>query len=144
MNDPFADNLRRMTRRWLGALLLLLACMAQIDPRTALLERGGFEALAQGQGRAAAEAFREALSADPRNARLHLGAGMAASLERRDSDAKTEFELALALNPALVEARALLGQVLYRMGDPVGAIREYERVVADAPDDRGARATLAR
>jgi Flp pilus assembly protein TadD len=42
---------------------------AQIDPRGALLERGGWEAIAAGQGANAAKAFREALAADPKNAR---------------------------------------------------------------------------
>jgi len=53
--------------------------LAQIDPRTALIERGAWSALRAGQAHAAAEAFREAIAADPKNARLHLGAGMAAS-----------------------------------------------------------------
>src|SRR5262249_18559643 len=43
---------------------------AQIDPRGALLERAGWDAIAAGQGAAAAKAFREALAADPKNARL--------------------------------------------------------------------------
>src|SRR5205814_7947811 len=54
--------------------------LAQIDPRTALIERGAWSALRAGQAHAAAEAFREAIAADPKNPRLHLGAGMAASL----------------------------------------------------------------
>jgi tetratricopeptide (TPR) repeat protein len=123
----------------LSAILL-----AQIDPKGALLERDAWNALNVGQARAAAEAFREALAADPKNARLHLGAGMAAALERRDTDARDEFERALALDPKLPDARALLGQVQYRMGDLAGAIRTYETVVAQNPDDRNARATLER
>jgi len=134
-------------RRAMGGLLF--ACLfalssAQIDPRSALLERAGFEALAAGRAHDAAEAFTQALGADPKNPRLHLGAGMAATLERRDSDARDEFERALALDPKLTQARALLGQVLYRMGDVTGAIREYETLTAEAPADRDAQATLAR
>src|ERR1700730_18280221 len=90
---------------------------AQVDPRTALLERDGFQALAAGQTRRAAEAFREAIAADPANARLHLGAGAAAFLERRDDDAKEALDRALALNPELAQAREVLGQVLRRQGD---------------------------
>jgi len=117
---------------------------AQVDPRTALLERAGWDAIAAGQARAAADAFRDALAADPKNAQLHLGAGMAAALERRDGDARDSFERALALDPKLVHARALLGQVLYRMGDASAAIRTYEALVAELPDDRDAQATLER
>src|SRR3954452_8847349 len=120
------------------------ALAAQIDPRGALIERAAWTALNAGQGHAAAEGFRDALAGDPRNARLHLGAGMAAALERRDTDARDEFERALALGPKLIEARALLGQVQYRIGDHELAVRTYETLVAMAPDDRDARATLER
>ena len=117
---------------------------AQIDPRSALLERGAWTALNAGQAHLAADAFREAIAADPRNARLHLGAGMAASLERRDADARDEFERALVLDPKLVQARALLGQIQYRMGDRDLAVRTYETLVAAAPDNADARAVLER
>jgi tetratricopeptide (TPR) repeat protein len=117
---------------------------AQIDPRTALIERGAWIALNAGQAHAAADAFRDAIAADPKNARLHLGAGMAASLERRDTDARDEFERALALDPKLREARTLLGLVQYRLGDVQGAIRTYEILTTDAPDSRDAQATLDR
>jgi len=118
--------------------------MAQIDPRTALIERGAWSALRAGQAHAAAEAFREAIAADPKNPRLHLGAGMAASLEHRDGDAKDALERALALDPKLTEARALLGQIQRRMGDITGAIRSYDTLLTMTPDDRDAKATLDR
>src|SRR5712692_5232933 len=118
--------------------------LAQIDPRTALLERGAWNALTAGQAHVAAEAFREAIAADPKNARLHLGAGMAASLERRDGDAKDALERALTLDPKLMQARALLGQIQRRMGDISAAIRTYETLLTMTPDDREAEATLDR
>ncbi len=127
-----------------GILALALMACAQIDPRTALLERAGFEALNRGQARLAAATFREAIAADPRNARLHLGAGLAAALERRDGDAKDALERAIALDRTLTVARIQLGQILYRMGDHAGAMRTYETVVAEAPGDAEARATLDR
>ena len=132
--------------RLLPLAIVLLGAMpaAQIDPRTALIERAAWTALNNGQGRAAADGFREALAADPKNARLHLGAGMAAALERRDSDARDEFERALALDPKLNQARGLLGQIQYRMGDRLLAVRTYETLVAAAPDDADARGTLER
>src|SRR5471032_2045033 len=136
-----------MRSRRLALLAPLLFCAvlgAQIDPRAALVERGAWTALNAGQAHTAAEAFREALAADPKNARLHLGAGLAASLERRDADARDEFERALALDPKLAQARALLGQIQYRMGDPALAIRTYETLLAMSPEDRDARATLER
>src|SRR5215471_11154557 len=132
--------------RVLPLVLVLLAAVpaAQIDPRSALVERAAWTALNAGQAHAAAEGFRDALEADPRNARLHLGAGMAASLERRDADARSEFERALGLDPKLMIARAMLGQIQYRMGDRELAVRTYETLVAMVPDDGDARATLER
>ena len=122
------------------ALLTAAPGRAQIDPKTALLERAGWDAIAAGRAHDAADAFRQALVADPRNPRLYLGAGTAAFLERRDADAKIALEYALGLDPRLTQARALLGQVLYRSGDLAGAIRAYDALIAQAPDDMaGAR-----
>ena len=130
------------------ALMLTFAAVVgragQIDPRSALLERSAWDALRAGSAHTAAEAFREALAADPKNARLHLGAAMAAALERRDRDAKDALDRALTLDPKLTQARALLGQVQYRLGDFAGAIRTYDTLVAIAPDDRDAQATVER
>jgi len=125
-------------------MLVAGMAMAQVDPRTALLERDGWDALAAGKARAAAEAFREAIASDPRNARLHLGAAMAAAAERRDADAKAEAERAIAIDPSLRQARAVLGQAQYRMKDLPGAIRTYEALLAEAPEDRGVHDTLER
>jgi tetratricopeptide (TPR) repeat protein len=126
------------------AWLFAAVAVAQIDPRTALVERAAWTALNAGQGRAAADAFKDAIAADPRNARLHMGAGMAASLERRDADARDEFERAIALDPKLDQARLLLGQIQRRMGDAPLAIRTYETLIDLSPDNREARATLDR
>ena len=134
-----------LTRLLLFTPFLWCAALgAQVDPRAALIERAAWNALTAGQAHAAADGFREALAADPKNARLHLGAGMAASLERRDADARDEFEHALALDPKLAQGRALLGQMQYRMGERLLAVRTYQTLVAMVPDDRDARATLER
>src|SRR5947207_12829495 len=140
--------MNRLITRKLVPLVLAFgftaALCAQIDPRTALLERGAWNALTAGQAHAAADAFREALAADPKNARLHLGAGVAAALERRDADARVEFDRALSFDPKLTQARALLGQMQHRMGDALGAMKTYETLLALSPDDREAQATLDR
>lgn len=123
---------------------VVAAASPQIDPRAAFAEQAGWDALAAGRAQQAAVAFRDALAADPKNARLHLGSGLAAVLERRDADARAEFETALSLDPKLVRARAELGQVLYRTGDVAAAIRAYEILVDEAPDNAAAQATLER
>jgi tetratricopeptide (TPR) repeat protein len=118
--------------------------VGQSSPKAAMLEQAGWEALKAGQPQSASDAFREAIALDPKNARLYLGAGTAAFVQRRDTEAKEAFERALVLDPRLTRARALLGQVLRRGGDLQTAIREYETVVAELPGDEGARETLAR
>jgi tetratricopeptide (TPR) repeat protein len=133
-----------LARLTLAIAALSVTVTAQIDPRTALLDRAGWEALAKGQAAQAAAAFHEALTGDPKNARLHLGAGIAAAMLRRDAEARDEFETALTLDPKLHEARAQLGLMQYRLGDPLSAIRTYEQLVAEAPDDADAAGTLDR
>jgi tetratricopeptide (TPR) repeat protein len=135
-------------RRRFSIRILLVCCAAvlagggQVDPRAALLERAGFEALNAGRIREAADAFREGVAADPKNARLHLGAGMAAALQQRDTDARDALERAIALDPRLTPARVLLGQIQHRMGDVAAAIRTYETVLADAPDQRDVKSAI--
>jgi tetratricopeptide (TPR) repeat protein len=113
---------------------LVAPLCAQIDPRTALLERAGWDAIEAGRAHAAAAAFEEALAADPKNPQLALGAGTAAYLERRDADAEQLLERALTLDPELIAALDLIGQVRYRRGDLAGAIRAYETLAARSAD----------
>jgi tetratricopeptide (TPR) repeat protein len=108
-----------------------------------MLEQEGFDALNAGRAQAAAEAFKAAIALDPKNARLHLGAGYAAFLQRRDADAKSALERALQLDPRLTAARAQLAQVLRRQQDFRGAINLYEVVVTESADPR-VRDTLER
>lgn len=124
----------------LAALALAAPCLAQTsDPRVALMERAAWDALNKGQTKTAAEIFRQALASDPNNAELHVGAAMAAYADRRDDAAKNELDRALSLNPKLVSAQQLMGQVLHRTGDLLGAIRVYE-----ALSDTASQAALDR
>ena len=106
----------------------------QTSPKAAMLEQAGWAALEDGQAQAAADAFGEALTLDARNPWLHLGAGTAAFLQRRDADAQAALQRALDLDPAFTRAKAQLAQVLHRLGDLQGAIRLQEAVLADAPN----------
>src|SRR5215467_15687596 len=117
---------------------------AQSDPRTALLERAGWDAVTAGQLDVAAEAFRQAVAADPKNAQLHLGVATVAFLQHRDGDARSELEKALSIDPKMTRAQSLLGNVLYRSGDLPGAIRVFETLTSERPDDKDARSTLDR
>jgi hypothetical protein len=129
----------------LAALLAAAPAIAQTsDPRIDLMERVAWEALAKGENKTAADIFRDALAADPRNAQLHVGAATAAYADRRDEDAKSELDRALSLNPKLASARQLLGRVLHRKGNLLAAIRTYELLVDDPAAEKTTRATMER
>jgi tetratricopeptide (TPR) repeat protein len=129
------------------ACCLTAAASAQIDPRTAMLEQAGFDALNAGQIDRAVAAFTDALTSDPKNAQLHLGMGVAAYLQQRDSDALRELTRAIEIEPQLADAHEFLGLTLHHQGDLFGAIRSYEDWLAAAPPSAGtkrAAETLAR
>src|ERR671919_2284786 len=117
---------------------------AQSSPKAAMLEQTAWAALDARKIAEAEAAFKEAIALDPKNPRLRLGIGMIAFLQRRDADAKQALEYALQLDPRFSRARAQLAHVIRRMGDLLGAIREYERVVSELPNDKAARETLER
>ena len=128
-----------------AALSLAVPAIAQTsDPRIALMERAAWNALSQGQNKTATDIFRQALSADPNNAELHVGAATAAFADRRDDDAKSELDRALSIDPKLASAHKLMGQVLHRKGDLIGAMRVYETLAKNTPADTATQATLDR
>ena len=128
------------------ALAALCApCFAQTsDPRIAIMERAAWDALSKGQTRTAADIFKQALSSDPNNPQLHVGAATAAYADRRDDEAKSELDRALALDARLVSAQQLMGQVLHRKADLLGAIRVYESLAKEIPADTAAQGVLER
>jgi tetratricopeptide (TPR) repeat protein len=101
-------------------------------------------AIKAGNYKAAVDAFAEATKLEPKNAALWLGAGMAEFLQRHDPEAKAHLTRAIDLDAKLTLARAQLAQVFKRQGDLTEAIRLYEIVAAEAPDDAGVRDTLDR
>jgi hypothetical protein len=129
-----------------GSLLLLGSptLVGQSSPRAGMLEQDGWAAMKAGKPQAAVEAFREAIRLDPKNAMLRLGAGAAEFQLRHDPEAKAHFEQALILDPKLTLARAQLAQVIKRQGDLAEAIRQYEMVAAESPNDAGVIDTLGR
>ena len=128
-----------------SAILLTAALLlTQNSPRVAMLELDGWRAIKAGNFPAAVDAFREAIRLDPANARLRFGAGTAEYGQRHDPEAKELLEQALDLDPKLTRARAQLALVAKRQGDLTEAIRLYEIVVSEAPDEVGVSETLER
>jgi tetratricopeptide repeat protein len=121
------------------ALALSSTAFAQIGAA-----RSGWQAIREGRNADAAALFEEALRAEPRDASLYLGAGLAAQLLGDLRKARDSFEQALRLAPNLTTASLLLGDLLYRQSDVQGAIDVYEVAIRYAPADKALAGRLAR
>ncbi len=116
----------------------------QTDPRSVLLAQAAWQALDAGRMETAASAFREAIALDPGNARLHVGAAVAAYALRRDADARAAVDQALALDPTRPDARELKGRLLYRAGDLDSALFVFESLAGQATPGPSVIETLER
>jgi hypothetical protein len=126
-------------------LLVLLAVAAPPVPAAAAdadLD-SGFAALEAGDGSKAAIAFRRALADDPKNPAALYGAGAAAYLQTRPRDAMSWLKQALAVEPGLTAASALLADIVYREGDLTAAIKTIETALKYAPGEVILRERLA-
>src|SRR5262249_17403080 len=103
------------------------------QPATSEALTRGFQALQSGDAARADTIFREGLAQHPRDPQLLLGAGVAASLQGRDKEAISLLKQALQIEPELLQAAALLGELLYRQGELDQAIKMYERALPGAP-----------
>lgn len=103
----------------------------------------GFRALENNDGDRAATAFRRALAAEPENPAALYGAGAAAYLQGRQTDAMSFLKRSLAIEPRVTAASALLGEIAYHQGDLSFAIKTYESALALAPGNVELRQRLA-
>jgi tetratricopeptide (TPR) repeat protein len=106
-------------------------------------EQVGAQALRDGDADRAAAVFAEGLQQYPANPNLHFGAGVAAHLRGRDSEARAALEKALQLEPEFIGAAALYGELAYQHGDVDVAIQTYERALAYAPMNQNLASRLA-
>jgi tetratricopeptide (TPR) repeat protein len=103
----------------------------------------GFAALDKNDADRAATMFRRALAAEPEHPAALYGAGAAAWLQGRQTDAIAFLKRALTIEPRLVQASALLGEIVYRQGDLTLAIKTYEQALAMSPGSVDLRERLA-
>src|SRR5262245_39087622 len=101
------DDMKRCTA--LFALLMFTAAPLSAQSTSAQLAETGWQALRNNDGDRAAASFGEALSLNPRDAALHVGAGAAAHMLGRDADALRFLQRAVELEPRLLPASLLLG-----------------------------------
>jgi tetratricopeptide (TPR) repeat protein len=125
------------------ALLMSVAAPLAAQSTSAQLAETGWNALRNNDGDKAAAAFGEALSLNPRDPALHVGAGAAAHMLGRDADALRLLQRAVELEPRLLPASLLLGEIAYSQGNIDLAIRSYERALAQAPGNPQLTARLA-
>jgi tetratricopeptide (TPR) repeat protein len=128
-------------------ILVLLTLLAIAAPGPAAAADAdvdaGFAALEAGDGSKAATAFRRALADDPRNPAALYGAGAAAYLQSRPTDATSWLKQALAIEPGLTAASALLAEIVYHEGDLSTAIKTIETALKYAPEEVILRQQLA-
>ena len=132
-----------MLKRLLAcAAIALVSIPLHAQAPAAARAEAGWQALQAGDGDRAATAFREALIQNPRDPTLHFGAGVAAHLLGHETDATESLRRALQLEPRLIGASALLGEIEHHDGEIDAAIRTYEQALARAPGNASLRARL--
>jgi len=103
-----------------------------LDPQSAeALELLGNIHLHGNEPQAAVAAFLEALARTPENPSLHSTIGSVLLKLGNSGEARGYLEEAVALDPALIEARNNLAEALARLGDYDGALHEF--AVANPP-----------
>jgi non-specific serine/threonine protein kinase len=81
------------------------------------------------------QASRKALDLDPELAEAHASRGLAASLRKNYDEAKSEFEIAMRLEPNLFEPYYFRGRNYYAQGDLQQAVDWFERAGHVNPED---------
>jgi tetratricopeptide (TPR) repeat protein len=122
-------------------VVLVLACTnlsaaqrAAKDPQT--LAKEGATALNERRFDDALTAFTAAAAQLPDDGNVALGAGLAAFMLGRAGDAETWLVRALKLQPNLMQASIVLGEVQHRSGRLEDAIATYEAALKLAPKER--------
>ena len=124
----------------LAALLVLtvatpsLAQRGQQDPQT--LAKQGAAALNERRFDDALTAFTAAAAGLPNDANVALGAGLACYMLGRPDDAEMWLTRALKLQPALMQASIVLGELQHSSGRLEDAIATYEAALKLAPKDK--------
>src|SRR5262245_18443074 len=121
--------------------LTVALCMLVFTPVTLLaqtareLNDSAWKLLISGDADRASKLFAEALTREPDQPVLLLGAGVSAHMLGRSMEATVPLRRALDIDPRLTPASILLGQIAYTNGDVASAIKIYEQALTHAPDN---------
>jgi adenylate cyclase len=83
----------------------------------------------------ARKASTRALEIDPDLAEGHVAAGLGFSMEQRYSDAASEFERAIELDPSLFDAYYYYARSSFKAGDIEKSVRLFEKAQRSRPED---------
>ena len=120
----------------IAALTLVFLIAQAPQPTTADgWTAAGWRALRAGAAEEASADFARALRLNGADPLALLGAGTAAHMRGRTDEARLQLTRALREQPSLTAASLLLGEILYRATDLIGAIGVYEQALARAPGD---------
>ena len=126
-----------LTRSARVAFCLALLAATSVYGQSSVVELNdaGWKMIERGDGAKAARLFNEALAAKPDDPVLLFGAGTAAHLQGQPREALARLQRAVDVDPRLVPASRLLGEIAYKEGDVRLAIATYEKALKYAPDD---------
>ena len=119
----------------------VLGAAAQ-DPSAVASFRAGVAAQQRGELERAAEAYRQAIEAEPRYADAHANLGAVLARLGRYDQAVLSYERALLINPQLNAARLNLGLAHYRAGALTSAVETFKAAYAADPSLLQARQLL--
>ena len=132
-----ANALLMFARRAIATLLIVLLPLTALRAQSRVLELNdaGWKALRDGYHDKAEALFTEALTLRPNDPVLLMGSGSAAHERGNQKDAMARLARAFDLNPRLINAAKLLGQIAFDEGQVDLAIRTYEKALKTAPGD---------
>ena len=88
-------------------------------------------------------AYRDAILADPGDAKAYVGLGRAFLVESENDRAEKALRTAIALDPKSTEARYIVGTLRQGAGDYSGAVAEWKALAGIEPGYRDVYARLA-
>jgi tetratricopeptide (TPR) repeat protein len=125
------------------SVIVLATAIAGAQSRVAELNDAGWKALRAGYQDRAAAYFAEAVNLRPNDPTLLFGWGAAAHAQGKQRDALARLSKAVEIQPGLLAASKLLGQIAFEEGDTALAIKTYEEALTHAPNDAELKRSLA-
>jgi tetratricopeptide (TPR) repeat protein len=134
---PLANAAVMQARRAAAASLVIVLSSALVaaQPRVSELNEAGWKALRDGYQDRAATIFAEAVSLRPNDPVLLFGWGAAAHAQGKQREAMARLGKAIEIQPGLLPASKLLGQIAFDENDVELAVTTYEAALKHAPND---------